>query len=335
MPKSAPKISLGMPVYNGAAFLRETLKSLQEQTFGDFELIISDNASTDATEEICREFAHNDARIRYLRLDVNQGAVVNFNRLIGLAEGEFFKWAAADDLCLPHFLEATLEVIEADPDTVWVHSAFGKIDQFGRILSQQDEGADELTHSSEAGHPRLFHDSDSRHKRFLGVLLGSTWCADIFGLIRNSVLAKTHGFPACFGAEKVVLGELALRGKYRQVPETLFYQRVHAKAAGEMTTREQQEAYVTAQSKKNRFAQTRVNLLKGHWNSVRNVPMPFTDRILCWSAIGRYLLQLSKWPQLLKSELKNEPIRRLNSSKPRADAAHCRALARNPELPKP
>jgi glycosyltransferase involved in cell wall biosynthesis len=335
MSRRSPKISLGMPVYNGAAFLRETLESLLQQTFSDFELIISDNASTDATEKICREFAQRDSRIRYERLDTNLGAVANFNRLVDLASGEYYKWVAADDLCLPDFLASTFKLMEADPETVWVHTSFGKIDQHGKILRQDDEAADQLAHSSQAGQPRPFHDADARRKRFKGVLLGTTWCADIFGLIRKSVLDKTARFPACFGAEKVLLGELALWGKYRHVNETLFYQRVHSKAAGEMATRSQQEAYVTAQRKKNRFAQTRIALLKGHLKSVKNVPMPIQDRLLCWSIIARYVVQFSKWPSLLKSEWKGEPIRRLSQNRKHDQSSESNRLARNPELRKP
>ncbi|MBX3422404.1 MAG: glycosyltransferase family 2 protein [Pirellulaceae bacterium] len=304
-----PKISLGMPIYNGAAFLRETLESLLGQTYGDFELIISDNASTDETGEICQEYANGDDRIRYQRLEANLGAVANFNRLIGLAGGQYYKWVAADDMCQPTFLEAALELIESDPDSAWVHSAFGKIDQYGTILDAGDDAADGLAHSRQAGHPRIHHDSQARHQRFQGVLLGTSWCFDVFGLIRKAVLDKALPMPGCYGAEKVLLGELALWGKYRQVPETLCYQRVHSKAAGEMATREQQEAYIAPQRKKKHFAGTRLALLKGHLRSVQNVPMSGLERCLCWSVIGRYMGQVSKWPQLVRSELYHEPIR--------------------------
>ena len=310
MSRRSPKISLGMPIYNGAAFLRETLDSLLQQTFGDFELIISDNASTDETSDICRSYAKSDPRIRYERLIENAGAIANFNRLPTLATGEYYKWVAADDLCMPTFLESTLQRIESNTETAWVHSDFGKIDQYGNVLTANDEASEGLAHSSQAMLPRKYHDSPRQHKRFQGVLLGTTWCADIYGLIRKSVLEQSHPMPTCYGAEKVLLGELALRGKYDQVPETLFYQRVHAKTSGSMTTREEQEAYMAPQKKRSRLSGTRLALLKGHFRSIGNVSMRHSERLFCLFAILQYLTQFSKWPTLFRSELFHEPIRR-------------------------
>ncbi len=303
MSLQAPLISLGMPVYNGSAFLQETLDHLLAQSFSNFELIISDNASTDATSEICISYANRDPRIHYSRLDTNQGAVYNFNRLISLTRGKYFKWAAADDVCLPNYLEATLERIESDPEVIWAHSQFGKVDSTGRVLSSTDAVAEGLAHSSEDNLPRPFYNSPRRHLRFEGVLLGSTWCADIFGLIRKSVLDQCRLMPGCYGAEKVLLGELALRGKYQEVPETLFYQRIHSAAAGGLTSRKQQEAVMTASRNRRRILSTRLQLLSGHARSIWNVPMTVGDRARCLIALFKYVTQFSKWPNLLWSEL--------------------------------
>lgn len=332
MSRRNPKISLGMPIYNGATFLRETLDSLLQQTFGDFELIISDNASTDETSDICRDYARRDPRIRYERLSENAGAIANFNRLPNLATGEYYKWVAADDLCMPRFLECTLQTIESNAEAVWVHSDFGKIDQHGNVLTVEDEAAEGLAHSSQANQPRMHHDSPQQHKRFLGVLLGTTWCADVYGLIRKSVLDKAFPMPTCYGAEKVLLGELALRGKYYQVPETLFYQRVHARTSGSMTTRAEQEAYMSPQKKRSRLSGTRLTLLRGYIRSIGNVPMSHSERLLCMLAILQYLTQLSKWPTLLRSELLHEPIRRPTShtKKSRPSEGEGRKLSPHP-----
>ena len=99
-----PRVSIGLPVYNGENFLEFALDSILGQTFQDFELIISDNASTDATESICRRYAAKDSRIRYYRNPNNQGAAQNYNRVFALARGEYFKWAAHDDVCKPNYL---------------------------------------------------------------------------------------------------------------------------------------------------------------------------------------------------------------------------------------
>lgn len=313
MSRRSPKISLGMPIYNGATFLRETLDSLLQQTYGDFELIISDNASTDDTQDICRQYAQMDSRIRYERLNENAGAIANFNRLPKLATGEYYKWAAADDVCMPTFLASTLQAIESNSEVAWAHSDFGKIDQHGNILTVEDAACEGLAHSSQANQPRMHHASPHRHQRFQGVLLGTTWCADVYGLIRKSILDKARPMPTCYGAEKVLLGELALRGKYEQVPETLFYQRVHSRASGAMTTRAEQEAYMSPRAKRHRLSGTRLVLLKGHIGSIRHVSMRLSERALCLMAILRYLAQVSKWPSLLRSEFFREPIRRPSS----------------------
>jgi glycosyltransferase involved in cell wall biosynthesis len=109
---STPKVSIGMPVYNGEPFIREALDSLLAQTFTDFELIISDNASTDGTEAICREYTKKDRRVRYMRQPENMGAVVNFQFVLDEAEGEYFMWAAADDIWEPSWVEILLPVSE-------------------------------------------------------------------------------------------------------------------------------------------------------------------------------------------------------------------------------
>lgn len=103
MSKIRPKVSVGLPVYNGEKYLPQAIKSLLAQTFAEFELIICDNASTDRTQEISRTFTKRDQRIRYHRNPNNLGAAANFNLSFRLSSGEYFKWAA-DDLCAPEFL---------------------------------------------------------------------------------------------------------------------------------------------------------------------------------------------------------------------------------------
>ena len=111
-----PKVSIGMPVYNSELFIREALESMLAQTFNDFELIIADNASTDDTEVICREYAARDSRIRYVRHSENCGPLRNFQYVLDEAVGEYFMWAAADDTRDNEFLSLALMVFERDND---------------------------------------------------------------------------------------------------------------------------------------------------------------------------------------------------------------------------
>jgi glycosyltransferase involved in cell wall biosynthesis len=110
-----PKVSIGMPVYNGEPFIREALDSLLAQTFTDFELIISDNASTDKTEQICREYAAKDKRIRYIRQEINRGAMPNFQYVLDEAVGEYFMWAAADDWWNHDYIRITKSILDSNP----------------------------------------------------------------------------------------------------------------------------------------------------------------------------------------------------------------------------
>src|SRR3569833_191665 len=113
-----PKVSIGLPVYNGENIFRETLDSILDQTFEDFELIISDNASTDHTEAICQSYVDRDKRVRYLRNPENIGASGNYTRVFEAASGENFKWAAHDDVCATTFLAECVNVLDRDPAIV-------------------------------------------------------------------------------------------------------------------------------------------------------------------------------------------------------------------------
>lgn len=142
-----PHVSLGLPVFNGENFLEEAIRSLLAQTFNDFELIISDNASTDRTAEICRTYASQDARIRLFRAEANQGAAPNFNHVAVRAEGRYFKWVAHDDLCAPAYLETCVRVLDEQPDVVLCHTLARHIDENGtpRGVYKEDQGFDQDT----------------------------------------------------------------------------------------------------------------------------------------------------------------------------------------------
>lgn len=118
MQTSIPLVTIGLFVFNGEATLRQSLDSLLDQSFADFELVISDNASTDATESICREYAAHDSRIRYIRQAVNMGGAANLKAVLDAARGEYFMWAACDDTRSPDFIEANLKFLLENSDYV-------------------------------------------------------------------------------------------------------------------------------------------------------------------------------------------------------------------------
>jgi glycosyltransferase involved in cell wall biosynthesis len=123
MAQALPRVSIGMPVYNGAQYIREALDSLLAQTFTDFELIISDNASTDNTQAICEEYARRDSRIRYVRQSENIGATSNFSFVLNQARSDLFMWAAHDDLWAPDFLMDGVKLL-ANADVNFVFPSF-------------------------------------------------------------------------------------------------------------------------------------------------------------------------------------------------------------------
>ncbi len=142
MRNSLPYVSIGLPVYDGERFLAETLDSLLAQTFEDLELIISDNASTDRTQEICKDYLAKDRRIRYYRNDQNLGAARNYNRVFELSTGKYFKWAAHDDLCASALTERCVEVLDSEPSAVMCYARTIIIDEHGKHQKDFDDFLD-------------------------------------------------------------------------------------------------------------------------------------------------------------------------------------------------
>jgi glycosyltransferase involved in cell wall biosynthesis len=210
-----PVVSLGLPVYNGERFIEEAVESILGQTYSDFELNISDNASTDRTEEICRAFAARDRRIRYTRNERNLGAADNYNRVFWESSGRYFKWVAHDDICAPEFIERCVEVLDRDESVVLCYPKSIFIDEQGKRVSEYIEEVDYT-------HPRP-------HRRLRTWLLDRPggWCNLVFGLIRSSALKETALIGKYDSSDYILVGELALLGKLHQLPEYLFYRRDH------------------------------------------------------------------------------------------------------------
>ncbi len=209
-----PTVSVGLPVYNGEKYLPNTLTRLLEQDFEDFELIIADNASTDGTPEICRMFAEQDPRIRYVRNQKNIGLSANHNRTFELSRGEFFKWAAHDDDFPRAMISRFLQAFEENPPSVGVvYSRCEYIDELGEV-----EGIDSDRVDSSDPRP---------HKRLAHLLWYVHMYNSVYGLIRADVLRRTrlHGlYPM---ADHVLLAELAMLGAFLELPDPLMRIRRH------------------------------------------------------------------------------------------------------------
>ena len=137
---AAPRLTLGVPVYNGNRFLAQSLDALLAQTYTDFELIISDNGSTDRTPEIGKHYQSVDPRVRYVRHDQNRGSTFNHNFVLGQAQGELFKWASDDDLYAPDLLQRCIDALDSLPDLALAHSWTAFIDEESKITERSHYG---------------------------------------------------------------------------------------------------------------------------------------------------------------------------------------------------
>lgn len=213
MRRDEPKASIGLPVRNGEKYVADAIEAVLAQTMGDLELIISDNASTDGTEEIARSYAALDDRVRYQRCATDLGAAPNFNRTFLQSRGEYFRWAAHDDVTHPTHLARCMEILERDPGVVLSHSRVLVVDAWMHPLYQYEYGPNTS--------------SPDPLERVYDLLFVHNNCYDVFGLIRSSVLRQTGLMGAFPVGDRVLLTELALRGRFHEVPEPLFYSRDH------------------------------------------------------------------------------------------------------------
>ena len=287
---TAPQLSIGLPVYNGENFLDEALSSILAQDFFEFELIICDNASTDRTEAICRDFCRRDRRIRYFRNPANIGASGNWNRVFELSTGEFFKWIAHDDLHEHDFLSGTLEILRSEPDVIVAFTRAVSIDSRGRRIREW------------ATHPDICSvDLETRYARWLAAA-EDPLPLPIFGVMRANVLRKTRGFMAYPEADIALLTELSLYGRFAEVPEPLFLQREHCARAGPKLARNPYAAVEFWDPQKGRHLHfPHWSLLAGHLAALAKAPLSMRQRTGC-------LLLVANWAGRKRSALFNDVI---------------------------
>ncbi len=206
-----PRVSIGLPVYNGERYIAESVRSVLAQSFDDFELIVSDNASTDATVDIVERVADGDLRVTIVRNEANRGAAWNYNHVFELSSGELFRWHAHDDLLAPGLIERLVAELDADESVVLAHSWTRFIDADGQPVQVF---RDDL-------HVISPHPAD----RLREVVQRLTFCNAVFGLVRSDVLARTALIGEFPGSDVPLLYELAVLGKFAVVPEDLFLRR--------------------------------------------------------------------------------------------------------------
>ena len=270
-----PKISIAMPVYNGERYVAQAIESLLGQTFGDFEFVISDNASTDGTEAICRRYAAADPRVRYVRRATNIGGPRNFGYVFSLCKGTYVKWTTADDYSDPRFLEEAVAVLDAEPDVVLCFPRTRVIDADGRPIRDYDDNLDIR--------------DDSPRRRFREVYARIGLCNAQLGLMRRDAMLRTGLMADHQASDADFLGEMALLGKFRMLPEVRFFRRFHPTASSwARSDSSHQLAYYRPGAK----APPRFDLWRRFGHQIRMVwrsPIALGDKLALTTDIGRWM----------------------------------------------
>ena len=223
-----PKLSIGMPVYNGDDYLDSAIESILSQSYSDFELVISDNCSDDGTAEICERFAARDDRVRVLRNETNIGAAGNFNRVVEISRGEFFAWANHDDMWSPEYFERCVDLLDDRADAVLAYSRGTKIDEHGAEVAPllDDLGLDGTTPSGRLhAYYALFRRINANPELQAHASEG-LW-TPVYGVIRRDRLLRTGMIGSYVSSDTVLLEELLMHGAFAEVPERLFHKRDH------------------------------------------------------------------------------------------------------------
>jgi glycosyltransferase involved in cell wall biosynthesis len=270
-PSSRPRVSIGVPVYNGERYLAATLDSLLAQTFGDFEIILCDNASTDGTEDIARAYATRDRRIRYVRSDRNLGAARNYNRAFELSTGEYFRWFAGDDVAAPRSLERCVAVLDREPAVVLVYPKTKLIDEQGRVIGDYDD--------------RLHLQSPNPCDRFAQLLSRLGLCNAMYGLMRTATVKRTGLLGAYIGSDEMFQAELVLYGTFWEIPEFLFFRRMHAAASSSMTRQQKTEFYRPERTRA--VEMTNWRHLRALSRAVRRSPLSLGDKLRLHAYLAR------------------------------------------------
>jgi glycosyltransferase involved in cell wall biosynthesis len=278
------RLSVGLPVYNGERFLAEAIDSILSQSYEDFELIISDNASTDGTSDICRRYERLDSRVRYFRQPRNIGLAPNHNFVAGQADGELFKWASHDDLYGHDLLARCVEALDTHPDAVLAHSWTAMIDATGTITAA-------------AEYP-LATSSQRAPERFKSILFGSGG-DDIYGVVRSKVLSRALPERSHHHSDHTLVAEIGLHGPFYQVPDWLYFRRDHGSRA--------ERAFPTIRGRCTNMDPRRADRLRhpvarlygeyvwAYLAAIRHAPLSTAERWECYRYLAQWAGRRARW----------------------------------------
>ena len=285
MVQKKPRVSIGMPVYNGEKFIRQSIESILSQTYEDFELIISDNASNDQTKRICEIYKSKDSRIKFYSNNKNIGGPSNYNKVFHLSSGEFFKWSAYDDVLAPQFLEKCVSALDRDKTLIGCYTKTARIDENGHFLGYYNEG--------------LLKNIDSvkPHERFRELTSLNYKPTPFHGLYRRSYFAKSQLHGSYIGADRNLVAELALIGRMYKIPECLFYWREHPDAYTSIFYGENKEDTSDSLLAQLGWWSSESGTYFTHWKncdeylkSINRISLSFFERFRCYIQVGDWFL---------------------------------------------
>jgi glycosyltransferase involved in cell wall biosynthesis len=296
-----PRVTIGVPVWNGADHLEDCLDSLLAQTYDDIEILISDNASTDRTQEICRAYCERDPRVVYHRHPRNIGASANYNHLVHRARGELFRWAAHDDVCAPAFVEKCVAALDASPSDVLSVAGTTFIDADGAVLGKHDT-------------PMCWRNAPTASGRLRDLLVGDLVLGDYratlllkclpqYGVMRTSALLQTQLMGNYGSSDMVLLVDLALLGGFAEVDEHLFFFRVHEGSSREANETVEDLAQWYDPSHGDRYPLPWTTVLNGLVRAVLRSSVPPSEKARSLALVARWLLAHRRW-RIIGGELK-------------------------------
>lgn len=331
-----PRLSIGLPVYNGEDYLAESLDALLGQTYEDFELIISDNASTDGTADISRRYAKQDSRVRYVRQPRNIGLARNHDFVFQQSCGELFKWAAADDLYGRRLLESCVDALDEYPDVVLAHAWEAAIDASGTViqsleypLTTDSADAPERFRSILFGSSGLFESKDPDIRGFLRVdNQGILRACDEYGVIRRDVMRRIAPHASYHHSDRVLVCELALHGPFHITPEWLYFRRDFPDRTYNKTPSVHDRCALLDPNRASRLRHPSARLvaeyLWGYVASIRRAPLSSTERRQCYQSLAQWILDRATSRFLPRSL---EPVETQASADPIVQTASIQAVA--------
>ncbi len=272
---TTPRVVVGLPVYNGRKYIGAAIESHLSQSFGDFLLVISDNASTDDTPDICESYAAKDARVKVWRSPQNRGILWNHRRVMEAMEGAgpYFRWAGADDILEPGLLQLYVDTLDRDPDVSAVMPNTKNIDEDGAITGTMARSLD--------------LQSSSVSQRAWDLLLARFQHVVAYGLMRSDMLRAMRTGPHYFGWDEIFIWELALRGKIVQPDGPALLRRFHRGSISRVKTVKELRKWVEPNAK--------AGMSFPHWNwawermrVLLATPMPAGERMRIASRLLRH-----------------------------------------------